>query len=161
MPGQETTLLRAIGVPEVELQNERRAEQQRERGRKLHPGRFAADQRPLRRISGSRSGHRTNRDHDQEWHPAPGEGYRGRFTRPKDSTWPVTKLPRLHSLGPRATPGALAALEASGEAPFGYLVRHINGDWGEVDEHDRCENELSLGEGFRLQSAYSVPVAPV
>ena len=53
-----------------------------------------------------------------------------------------------------ATPGALAALEASGEAPLGYLARHIAGDWGVVDEHDRCENELSLSHGFRLLSAY-------
>jgi hypothetical protein len=30
-----------------------------------------------------------------------------------------------------ATPGALAALEASGEAPVGYLARHITGDWGD------------------------------
>ncbi len=55
-----------------------------------------------------------------------------------------------------ATPGALAALEASGEAPFEYLVRHINGDWGEVDERDRRENELSLIHGFRLLSAYTL-----
>ncbi|MGA8490288.1 MAG: hypothetical protein WB711_07690 [Terriglobales bacterium] len=55
-----------------------------------------------------------------------------------------------------ATPGALAALETSGEVPFGYLARHINGDWGEVDEHDRCKNELSLIHGFRLLSAYTL-----
>jgi hypothetical protein len=52
------------------------------------------------------------------------------------------------------TPGALAALEASGEVPFEYLVRHINGDWRDVDEHDRRENELSLIHGFHLISAY-------
>ena len=55
-----------------------------------------------------------------------------------------------------ATPGALAALEASGEAPVGYLARHIAGDWGDVDEHDRRENELSLTHGFRLLSAYTL-----
>ena len=38
-----------------------------------------------------------------------------------------------------ATPGALAALEASGEAPVGYLARHIAGDWGDVDEHDHAK----------------------
>jgi hypothetical protein len=53
-----------------------------------------------------------------------------------------------------ATPGALAALEASGEAPFGYLARHIHGDWGDVDEHDRRENELSLEHGWRILSSY-------
>lgn len=34
------------------------------------------------------------------------------------------------------------------------LLRHLTGDWGDVDEHDREENELSLKEGFRLLSAY-------
>jgi hypothetical protein len=37
-----------------------------------------------------------------------------------------------------------------------YLVRHIAGEWGEVDEHDRRENELSLVHGFRLLSAYTL-----
>lgn len=37
-----------------------------------------------------------------------------------------------------------------------YLVRHIAGDWGEVDEQDRRENELSLIHGFRLLSAYTL-----
>lgn len=55
-----------------------------------------------------------------------------------------------------ATPGALAALEASGEAPIRYLARHIAGDWGDVDEHDRRENALSLIHGFRLLSAYTL-----
>lgn len=35
------------------------------------------------------------------------------------------------------------------------LKRHLAGDWGEVDEHDRQENELSLEQGFRLLSAYN------
>ena len=34
------------------------------------------------------------------------------------------------------------------------LQRHASGDWGDVDEHDRKENELSLKEGFRLLSVY-------
>lgn len=55
-----------------------------------------------------------------------------------------------------ATPGALTALEASREAPFEYLSRHIHGDWGEVDEHDHRENELGLIHGFRLLSAYTL-----
>ena len=55
-----------------------------------------------------------------------------------------------------ATPGALAALEASGEAPVRYLARHIAADWGDVDEHDYRENEFSLIHGFRLLSAYTL-----
>ncbi len=34
------------------------------------------------------------------------------------------------------------------------LSRHAKGDWGEVCEEDRQENELSLKEGFRLLSVY-------
>jgi hypothetical protein len=55
-----------------------------------------------------------------------------------------------------ATPGALAEMEASGESLFSYLQRHLSGDWGEVDAHDRRENELSLREGFRLMSVYTL-----
>jgi hypothetical protein len=34
------------------------------------------------------------------------------------------------------------------------LARHADGDWGELDEHDRRENEVSLAQGLRLLSAY-------
>ena len=56
-----------------------------------------------------------------------------------------------------ATPGALEALRASGSHPLAYLNRHLSGDWGEVDEHDRRENEVSLEAGFRLMSVYTLP----
>ena len=55
-----------------------------------------------------------------------------------------------------ATPGALGALEEAGQTPLEFLARHARGDWGELDEHDRQENELSLVHGFRLLSAYSL-----
>jgi len=53
-----------------------------------------------------------------------------------------------------ATPGALAALEKAGQTPLDFLSRHVRGDWGELDEQDRKENELSLKRGFRLLSSY-------
>lgn len=34
------------------------------------------------------------------------------------------------------------------------LKRHAAGDWGEVGEEDRRENEFSLREGYRLLSVY-------
>lgn len=34
------------------------------------------------------------------------------------------------------------------------LMRHVTGDWGDVDEHDRLENELSVQNGLRLLSVY-------
>ena len=53
-----------------------------------------------------------------------------------------------------ATPGALAALKKAGQQPGEFLTRHINRDWGDLDEEDRKENEYSLEHGFRLLSAY-------
>jgi hypothetical protein len=38
---------------------------------------------------------------------------------------------------------------------FRAIGRHIRGDWGEVGEEDRKENELSLSKGFRLLSVYT------
>jgi hypothetical protein len=56
-----------------------------------------------------------------------------------------------------ATPGALEALEKVGVLPLRLLGRHQSGDWGDISEDDKRENELSLKEGFRLLSAYKLP----
>lgn len=53
-----------------------------------------------------------------------------------------------------ATPGALEAFRASGEEPLPFLQRHLTGDWGELDEHDCRENELSFEHGWRILSCY-------
>ncbi len=55
-----------------------------------------------------------------------------------------------------ATPGALRLLRDAGEDPFGYLTRHASGDWGELDAHDRRENQRSLKNGWRVLSSYPV-----
>jgi hypothetical protein len=55
-----------------------------------------------------------------------------------------------------ATPGALAAVEEAAETPATFLGRHVTGDWGEVSEHDRQENELSVTNSFRLLSSYTL-----
>ena len=34
------------------------------------------------------------------------------------------------------------------------LDRHARGDWGELCEHDRKENEVGLAQGLRLFSRY-------
>lgn len=52
------------------------------------------------------------------------------------------------------TPGAQEAIRDAGQLPLEFLLRHQAGDWGEVCEADKRENELSLAEGFRLLSAY-------
>ena len=55
-----------------------------------------------------------------------------------------------------ATPGALALLVDHGRTPGEYLSRHASGDWGELDGHDRRENERSLKNGWRVLSSYPV-----
>lgn len=67
------------------------------------------------------------------------------------STKPVRTFPLGRIL---ITPGAIEALEEAGQMPNEFLDRHARCDWGNVDEHDRRENELSLEQGFRLLSAY-------
>ena len=40
------------------------------------------------------------------------------------------------------------------------LARHAKGDWGDLCDEDKKENELSLKEGFRLLSAYETERLP-
>jgi len=54
-----------------------------------------------------------------------------------------------------ATPGALEAAP-SREALMGLVQRHVSGDWGDLSQEDKAENELSLREGFRILSAYEL-----
>jgi hypothetical protein len=56
-----------------------------------------------------------------------------------------------------ATPGALSALGGEGISSEAMLLRHVTGDWGELSEEDRRENELSIKESFRILSAYKLP----
>jgi hypothetical protein len=55
-----------------------------------------------------------------------------------------------------ATPGALALLEQANKTPLEFLSRHLRGDWGDLCQEDKTENELSLKNGFRLLSSYRV-----
>lgn len=69
----------------------------------------------------------------------------------------VSKNPRLprFALGQVvATPGALEALEEAGQLPQEFLHRHVAGDWGELDEHDREANERAVHGGDRIFSSY-------
>jgi hypothetical protein len=55
-----------------------------------------------------------------------------------------------------ATPGALELLvEAEADLRI-LLARHRSGDWGELNEQDRRENELSLEHGWRVLSSYPI-----
>ena len=55
-----------------------------------------------------------------------------------------------------ATPGALALLNDANKSPSVFLSRHLRGDWGDLCQEDKTENELSLKYGFRLMSSYRV-----
>ena len=52
------------------------------------------------------------------------------------------------------TPGAEEALQIAGQTAIEFLRRHMSCDWGDLDEDDVRENELSLEKGFRLLSNY-------
>lgn len=66
--------------------------------------------------------------------------------------------PELFPLGRVvATPGALEALGAAAIDPAVLLARHAVGNWGDLSDEDRKENELSLNRGLRLLSSYRLP----
>jgi hypothetical protein len=52
------------------------------------------------------------------------------------------------------TPGAMEQFTASGDDPLAFLIRHLAGDWGEVNAEDWRANEESLLRGERLLSVY-------
>jgi hypothetical protein len=56
-----------------------------------------------------------------------------------------------------ATPGALEALQESGQTPAFFLSKHSRGDWGEVCASDAQLNDQALVDGSRLLSAYRTP----
>jgi hypothetical protein len=53
-----------------------------------------------------------------------------------------------------ATPGALEALEASGQTPDFFLAKHASGDWGDVSPGDAALNDAAVQDGSRIFSAY-------
>ena len=53
-----------------------------------------------------------------------------------------------------ATPGAIEAMEASGQDAGFFLDQHVAGNWGIVDAEDWQANDQSLVDGSRILSAY-------
>lgn len=56
-----------------------------------------------------------------------------------------------------ATPGALEALREAEQDPLELLTRHVTGDWGDLSEEDKDENEFSVDRELRILSAYNLP----
>jgi len=53
-----------------------------------------------------------------------------------------------------ATPGALDALEKTGQTPDEFISRHVSGDWGKLPPEDKQSNAEALDGSGRLVSAY-------
>jgi len=52
-----------------------------------------------------------------------------------------------------ATPRVLSTIHE--DDIFDAFLRHISGDWGEVDETDRIENDYALENSSRILSVYT------
>ena len=40
--------------------------------------------------------------------------------------------------------------------PAEHLYRHFTGDWGDLEDEDKAENELLVEQGFRILGAYKL-----
>ena len=56
-----------------------------------------------------------------------------------------------------STPGALEAFTEAGQKPLELLTRHVTGDWGDLCEEDKEENDFSVERQLRILSAYVLP----
>ncbi len=54
------------------------------------------------------------------------------------------------------TPGAIEALANNNELVSKFLVWHIGGHWGQLDDHDRRANDSALKTGLRVLSSYKL-----
>lgn len=53
-----------------------------------------------------------------------------------------------------ATPGAYHAIINANDSFSPYLERHMSGDWGDLNDYDKGQNELSVEHGLRVLSSY-------
>jgi hypothetical protein len=53
-----------------------------------------------------------------------------------------------------ATPDVLEACRRTGEIPQTFSTRHAAGDWGDLDQDDKAENDRSVEQVCRILSAY-------
>jgi hypothetical protein len=54
------------------------------------------------------------------------------------------------------TPGARDFMQEQGLDASHLLTRHVTGDWGDLDEHDKEANDQALDDGSRIFSAYCI-----
>lgn len=61
-----------------------------------------------------------------------------------------------------STPGALEAMQTASVSPLALLHRHLRGDWGNLDKHDKQLNDQAVNDGSRIFSAYDItPTAKI
>ena len=60
----------------------------------------------------------------------------------------------------RITQRAMEVLQRFTLSPHPYFARHQMGDWGDLEEEDRKSNEVAVGLGERIFSAYNIPNGP-
>lgn len=72
---------------------------------------------------------------------------------PKTNSIPVARFDMGEVV---VTHEAHFSLQVRGRHPFQLLARHVEGDWGDIDEHDKMENEQSADQGGRIFSAYNI-----
>jgi hypothetical protein len=53
-----------------------------------------------------------------------------------------------------ATPGAIEALAEAGQDALEFLRQHQHGDWGDLGDDDKRENDYSVSRSLRIFSAY-------
>jgi hypothetical protein len=60
-----------------------------------------------------------------------------------------------------ATPGALRLLQNAGIDPRELLARHVSGDWGDLGDEDKQQNDIAVHTGeMRLFSSYLLSSVP-
>lgn len=62
---------------------------------------------------------------------------------------PLFQLGRLY-----VTSGVLEAIEGDHTKLVSFLFRHLSGDWGDLCDEDKAQNEYALEIGGRIFSAY-------
>jgi hypothetical protein len=74
----------------------------------------------------------------------------------KEPPFDPDRKPRFNLGRVVGTPGALEAFSQAGQDPLALLGRHVTGDWGEVPDEDKAENEFSVNNNLRIMSAYTL-----
>ena len=59
------------------------------------------------------------------------------------------------------TPGIVGLIERAELDVVPYLTRHLNGDWGDMDDEDKAQNDESLETDLRVMSAYEIEAGKI